>query len=199
MKRLLIILGLIFFSTLDTANAISIVNQPSVLIVNGISVNKPDISTIQYSGSDGRTSIYMKNGAVLTFYTTYDEYTQINQAFVQVINTVSQVKTVPVYYNYYSDPDPYYYNTYASYIVMPRVNHRICRINHPIPIKNPPPLTVHNSYPRFNQNSHITYNSNYKTGYNNPQRPHGSTTINSNNMRIPGCHNSNGNGRGRGI
>lgn len=118
MKKLFVLLGLIFFLTSNIASAINIDNETSVITINGTTIYKSSIERIDYSSMDGVTKISLKDGTILSFYTNYNEYSQIDRAYHTVM-VATQTYITPYYsgYNVYSQPAPV---VYANPVVYPR-------------------------------------------------------------------------------
>lgn len=154
MKNLILIAILIltFYVTSNFAEAITINVQPNHMVtINNVSINANDVTQISYSSSYQTTSIYMKNGDIKTFRTSYDEYVLIQQALsvhnppVQTSNPViSPVST------YVSAPNYEYYGNNYGY------NNRVSIVR----------TTTNSPYNNYN-NGCNTYNSPHDYPHNN--------------------------------
>lgn len=94
MKKLIILLGLIFYLTSNVANAITVYSQPSTIMINGINLSKNDVSHAEFCATTGITTVYLKNGGAVTFHTNYNEYNQINNAIVPATYVAPQQGTI---------------------------------------------------------------------------------------------------------
>lgn len=99
MKKLLVLIGFVLFLTVNAAKAFTIDVQPTLININGTFIYRSSIKRIDYSSMDGTTYIYLKDGNVLSFYTDYNEYSEINRAYHTV--SVSQHTYITPYYGYY--------------------------------------------------------------------------------------------------
>ena len=103
MKKIFIVLSVLFLMTTNCAQAISIDNRSDSMIINGVNIYKSDIKKVEYSSPDEATEICMRSGQVVAFYSSFDDYRQIKSAF----NTKSYVVgrsyyLIPYYGSYYS-------------------------------------------------------------------------------------------------
>lgn len=121
MKKLFILLGVMFYLTTNVASAINIDNETSVISINGTTIYKSSIERIDYSSMEGVTKISLKDGTILCFYTNYNEYSQIDRAYHTVM-VATQTYITPYYGGYYQ-PAPI---VYANPVVYP---HTVVRSN----------------------------------------------------------------------
>lgn len=99
MKKLILLLILIFCLTSISAEAITINTQSNHMVaINNICISAYDVVQISYSNYS--TLVYIKNGDIKTFPTSYDEFVLIQQALS--VQTPGQAPTpvispVPAY------------------------------------------------------------------------------------------------------
>lgn len=117
MKKLFVLMSLMLFLTTNAAKALTIDVQPALININGTAIYRSSIRRIDYSNMNGLTSIYLKDGNVLSFYTDYNEYSQIDRAYHTV--TIAYQTYITPYYGYY----PPVYPVMPQPIPQPQVNH----------------------------------------------------------------------------
>lgn len=85
MKRRLLILGFIFCLSATCVNAISIITNCNLVSINSMTFNVNNVSLIEYVDKDKVTLIHIA-GTVKSIPTTYGEFKQIQNAFVNAKN-----------------------------------------------------------------------------------------------------------------
>lgn len=157
MKNLFLLLVLFFCLTINSAGAITFDVNTTVINIDGTSIYRSSIASIDYCGMDGVTYINLKNGTKLSFYTSYREYTEINRAYHTVM--VAGGRVIPTCYGGYYSAN--YNQPQAGFVV----NYN--STNRPTVAVPAPSYVSHNNYYSAPPSSNsVSYHTSNPSSYN---------------------------------